>query len=85
MNDQADHRMLTVPESLAGERVDAAVARLFGLSRTRAADLIAARAWSRSTGPVAKSDRVLPGAVLEVRLPVRSIRSRSSPEVVEGI
>ncbi len=38
---RADHRVLTVPEGLAGERVDAAMARLFGLSRTRAADLIA--------------------------------------------
>ena len=39
---QADHRLLSVPEGLDGERVDAALARLFGLSRTRAADLIAA-------------------------------------------
>ena len=29
-----DHRSLPVPESLAGERVDAAIAQLFGLSRT---------------------------------------------------
>ncbi len=29
-----------VPEALAGERVDAAIAQIFGVSRTRAADLI---------------------------------------------
>ena len=29
-----DHRALMVPEGLAGERMDAAMARLFGLSRT---------------------------------------------------
>lgn len=38
----ADVRSLPVPEGLDGERVDAALARLFGLSRSRAAELIAA-------------------------------------------
>ena len=36
-----DARTVLVPEGLEGERVDAAIARLFGLSRTRAADLAA--------------------------------------------
>ena len=35
-------RTLLVPDGLEGERVDAAIARLFGLSRTKAADLAAA-------------------------------------------
>ena len=30
-----------VPDGLAGERVDSAIARMLGLSRSRAADLIA--------------------------------------------
>ena len=38
----ADHRSLPVPDGLEGERLDAALARLFGLSRTRAAEVIAA-------------------------------------------
>ena len=38
----ADQRTVLVPDGLEGERVDAAIARLFGLSRTRAADLAAA-------------------------------------------
>ena len=37
MSMAGDHRSLPVPEALEGERVDAAMARLFGLSRTRAA------------------------------------------------
>ena len=37
---EVDHRALRVPDGLDGERVDAALAQLFGLSRTRAADLI---------------------------------------------
>ncbi|HSI27475.1 MAG TPA: RNA pseudouridine synthase, partial [Aeromicrobium sp.] len=34
-------RVIAVPEGLAGERVDTALARLLGLSRTRAAELVA--------------------------------------------
>src|SRR5919204_219963 len=38
----ADHRSLPVPDGLDGERLDTALARMFGLSRTRAAEVIAA-------------------------------------------
>jgi len=42
MTDEAyDHKVVHVPEGLAGERVDTALARLLGLSRTRASDLVA--------------------------------------------
>ncbi|MGO1180726.1 MAG: RluA family pseudouridine synthase, partial [Cellulosimicrobium funkei] len=34
-------RSLPVPDGLAGERVDAGLSRLLGLSRTRAAELAA--------------------------------------------
>jgi 23S rRNA pseudouridine1911/1915/1917 synthase len=81
----ADHRVLTVPEGLAGERVDAAMAQLFGLSRTRAADLIAAGHVELDGASVAKSDRVLPGAVLDVRIPVQIDPLEVRAEVVEGI
>ncbi|GAA4721117.1 RluA family pseudouridine synthase [Nocardioides conyzicola] len=85
MSGQADHRVLTIPEAMAGERVDAAMARLFGLSRTRAADLIAAGHVELDGASVAKSDRVLPGAVLDVRIPVEINPLEVVPEVVEGI
>ena len=85
MNGPADHRVLTVPEGLAGERVDAAMAQLFGLSRTRAADLIAAGNVELDGASVAKSDRVLPGAVLDVRIPVQVDPLEVRAEVVEGI
>jgi len=62
-------RSLPVPEGLEGERVDAALARLFGLSRTKAADLAAAGAVSVDARVVGKSDRVHAGAWLEVSLP----------------
>ncbi|MEP7034120.1 MAG: RluA family pseudouridine synthase [Dermatophilaceae bacterium] len=65
----ADVRSLFVPEGLEGERVDAALARLFGLSRTKAADLASAGAVTVDQRAVGKSDRVCAGAWLEVSLP----------------
>src|SRR5450756_1869529 len=62
-------RSLFVPEGLEGERVDAALARLFGLSRTKAADLAATGAVTVDQRTVGKSDRVCAGAWLEVSLP----------------
>ncbi|QWF24708.1 RluA family pseudouridine synthase [Nocardioides sp. LMS-CY] len=76
---------MPVPEGLAGERVDAAMARLFGLSRTRAADLIAAGHVELDGTAVAKSDRVLPGAILDVTIPVEADPLEVVPEIVEGI
>ena len=64
-----DHRVLMVPDGLAGERLDAAMARLFGLSRTRAADLISEGHVSIDGAAVAKSDRLVPGTMLEVAIP----------------
>ena len=64
-----DQRTMIVPEGLAGERVDAALARLFGLSRTRAADLAAGGSVSVDGPPVGKSPRARGGGLLEVALP----------------
>ena len=82
---QTDHRSLPVPDGLAGERVDAAIAQMFGLSRTRAADLIAQGMVTVDGGGVAKSDRVLPGAVLDVTIPHERDALAVVPEIVEGI
>ncbi|MFV0463204.1 MAG: RluA family pseudouridine synthase [Nostocoides sp.] len=65
----SEHRTVWVPDGLEGERLDAAVARLFGLSRTRAADLAAAGAITVGGRVVAKSHRVIAGDLLEVVLP----------------
>ncbi len=70
-----DARTILVPEGLEGERVDAAIARLFGLSRTKAADLAAAGQVAVNTAYVSKSHRVSGGDLLEVTLP----RSPASP------
>ncbi len=80
-----DRRTVTVPDGLAGERVDAALARMFGFSRSRAADLIAEGHVSVDDAPVAKSDRVEAGAMLDVEIPAAADPVAVVPEVVEGI
>lgn len=65
----AEVRSLPVPDGLAGERVDAALARMLGLSRTRAAEVAAAGAVRQDGAVVGKSDRLAAGSWLEVELP----------------
>lgn len=65
----ADVRSLPVPEGLAGERLDAGLARLLGLSRSRAAQLAEDGHVHLDGRPAAKSDRLVPGTWLDVRVP----------------
>lgn len=62
-------RSLPVPEGLDGLRLDVAVSRLFGLSRTTAAGLLDDGAVSVDGRDARKSDRVSTGEWLEVSLP----------------
>lgn len=69
MSTPMEHKVLRVPEGLAGERVDAALARLLGLSRTRASELVAEGHVLLNGQPPMKSERVEPGALLEASIP----------------
>ncbi|HEY5134505.1 MAG TPA: RluA family pseudouridine synthase [Candidatus Nanopelagicales bacterium] len=80
-----EHRSLPVPEGLEGERVDAALARLFGLSRTKAADLAAQGHVLLDGEVVGKSARVLTGSWLEVTLPDPPEPVRVVAQTVEGL
>jgi 23S rRNA pseudouridine1911/1915/1917 synthase len=62
-------RLVSVPEGLDGERLDAAIARMFGVSRTGAAELIGNGKVLLDGKPTVKSDRVTTGAELSVTLP----------------
>ncbi|MGI9196327.1 MAG: RluA family pseudouridine synthase [Candidatus Nanopelagicales bacterium] len=76
-------RRLPVPEGLAGERVDAGLARLLGMSRSAVADLIAMGSVTIDGSPAAKSDRLAEGQWLEVTLPEPPVVRE--PEPVEGM
>lgn len=69
MTDSGSTRSLPVPDGLDAERVDAGLARLLGISRTKAAELAATGQVLLGGSPVGKSDRLVAGSWLEVTLP----------------
>ncbi len=77
-------RALPVPEGLAGLRVDAALTRLFGLSRTQAAAVADAGAVSVDGRVRGKGDRLAADSWLEVRLPGPA-QAPLPPEPVPGL
>lgn len=70
-------RSLPVPDGLAGERADAAIARLLGLSRSFAAEIVEAGGARLDGHAVGKSDRLVAGAWLEV-----AWQPREAPRVI---
>jgi 23S rRNA pseudouridine1911/1915/1917 synthase len=84
----SEHRALPVPDGLDGVRLDQAIARLFGLSRTVAAALVEAGDVAVDGQVKPKSDKVSAGAWLEVTLPPppgASALAAPAPEPVPGL
>jgi 23S rRNA pseudouridine1911/1915/1917 synthase len=79
------HRALAVPDGLAGERLDAALSRLLGLSRTKAAELVASGGVLVDGAAPAKSDRLTPGSWLDVTLPEPEQSAQVAPAVVDDL
>src|SRR5450755_997017 len=63
------NRTLPIPEGLAGQRVDYALARLLGLPRTAVADLADEGGVRVDGRVVAKSEKLRAGSWLDVDLP----------------
>jgi 23S rRNA pseudouridine1911/1915/1917 synthase len=61
------------------------MARMFGFSRSRAAELIGLGNVTLDGHQVSKSERVLPGAVLDVEIPDHVDAVAVVPQIVEGI
>jgi 23S rRNA pseudouridine1911/1915/1917 synthase len=81
----AQERALLVPDGLAGERVDSGLARMFGISRSKAADLLV-QGLVRLDGLAAtKSARLVPGSMLEVTLPPVADPIEVRAERAEGV
>lgn len=64
-----EKRLIPVAESLEGERADAALAKMLGLSRSAAADLLSSGAVICRGETVSKSHRVVADDLLEVIMP----------------
>jgi 23S rRNA pseudouridine1911/1915/1917 synthase len=72
-----ESRQLPVPDGLAGDRADAAIAKLLGFSRTFAAEVAEAGGIVADGVTLGKSDRLTAGAWLEV-----SWQSRQEPAII---
>ncbi|EWS80723.1 RluA family pseudouridine synthase [Brachybacterium phenoliresistens] len=81
----SEERTLPVPDGLAGERVDVGVSRLFGLSRTRAAELVMAGEVTIDGAVPARSTRLEAGALLTAVIPPARPAAQIHAGVVEGM
>ena len=81
---QSSQRRVPVPEGLDGERLDAALARMFGLSRASAAELISSGQVLLGGRAAAKSERVPAGEWLDVTLPAAA-PAAPVPRAVPGL
>lgn len=62
-------RTLSVPEGVAGERIDSALTRVLGLSRTAVVKLLDEGDITTRGQAMAKSERVTAGQIIEVLMP----------------
>ena len=81
----SDVRLLPVPDGLDGLRLDVAISRLFGFSRTAAADLIDEGHVSIDGVLTARSAKVHSGSWLEVTLPSPATGPPAPPLAVDGL
>jgi 23S rRNA pseudouridine1911/1915/1917 synthase len=81
----ADSRLLPVPDGLDGLRLDVAIARLFGFSRTAAADLVDAGQVTLDGVAVARSAKVHTDSWLELTLPDPESAVPVQPMIVDGM
>lgn len=78
-------KVMLVPEGLDGMRLDQAVARITGLSRTRASDLADEGHIVLGGQPAGRSTKVVAGQLLEVTIPDAPVGVQVVPEEVSGI
>ncbi len=71
-------KYLPVPDGLVGERADAALAKMLGISRSQAAELLTQGAVTTASRTLGKSDRLESDQIIEVELIERS----SEPQVI---
>ncbi|MDP9117373.1 MAG: RluA family pseudouridine synthase [Actinomycetota bacterium] len=76
---------MPVPDGLDGLRLDVAMARLFGFSRTAAADLIDSGKVTLDGAVPARSAKVRSGSLLDLTLPGPSPERRPATAAVDGL
>ncbi len=80
-----EFRTLEIPEGVDGERVDSALTRMLGLSRTTIAGLVEAGEITTHGRAMAKSERVSAGQAIEILLPDMSVGEPIPLTPIEGL
>ena len=70
-------KLVIIPDGLNSERVDAALARLLGISRSTIVDLIEAGEVKRHNKALGKSDRLNTDDRIEILMPEQKTRLRT--------
>ena len=78
-------KVLSIPEGLDQERVDAALARLLGISRSVVVGLLEAQEVTRKGKALGKSDKVLTGEILEIVMPALKGEPTLTPTPIDGL
>jgi len=80
-----EHRTLVLPEGVDGDRVDSALTRVLGLSRTVIARLLDDDEIRTNGKSMQKSERVVAGQVIEILMPDTSIGAPIPMTPLEGL
>ena len=78
-------RSLSIPDGLNGERIDAALSRLLGLSRNVVVGLIDAQEVIKDGKPVAKSFKVSTADQIEIKMPAAKGEARLTATPIDGL
>jgi 23S rRNA pseudouridine1911/1915/1917 synthase len=78
-------RNISIPEGLNHERADIAISRLLGLSRSTVVSLMDSGDVLRSGMAVEKSDKVLTGEIIEIKLPITKDQPKLVATPVDGL
>lgn len=80
-----EKRTLSIPDGLNGDRVDAALSRLLGLSRNVIVGLIEAQEVFKDGKPVSKSLKVSTADQIEILMPAAKSEARLTATPIEGL
>jgi 23S rRNA pseudouridine1911/1915/1917 synthase len=78
-------RSLSIPDGLNGERIDAALSRLLGLSRTVIVGLIDAQDVMKDGKPVSKSFKVSTADQIEITMPQAKGEAQLTATPIDGL
>lgn len=80
-----ESKLVIIPDGLNNERVDAALARLLGISRSTIVDLIEAGEVKRHNKSLGKSDRLSTDDRIEILMPEQKMAPELTPTPIDGL